>query len=137
MEKEKEEILVSIARATHEINRIYCAHLGDASQPRWERAPEWQKKSAFAGIRTILEHPEIGPEQQHESWLRVKEKDGWRYGEKKDEEKKTHPCFVPFEKLPYHQKAKDMIFGAVVRGLAEGLGILVELKPEIETKSNE
>lgn len=29
--------------------------------------------------------------------------DGWKYGEAKDPEAKTHPCLVPFDKLPEFQ----------------------------------
>ncbi|MCP3995059.1 MAG: hypothetical protein GY722_08335 [bacterium] len=106
-----------IARVCHEVNRGYCQALGDNSHPSWEDAPDWQKESAIQGVHNILNFPGTTPEESHESWLAEKEADGWKYGEKKDPAAKTHPCFVPYGDLPLDQRAKDYIFGAVVRSL--------------------
>lgn len=107
-----------IARVCHEVNRAYCAAIGDHSQPAWDDAPQWQKDSATAGVSMILDNPSTTPEQSHESWLAQKEADGWTYGETKDAEAKTHPCFRPYAELPQEQRVKDYLFGAVVRALA-------------------
>lgn len=104
-----------IARAAHSANRGYCQSLGDNSQPAWDDAPDWQKDSARAGVRFHLAN-DVTPEQSHESWLAVKEADGWKYGPVKDADKKEHPCFVPYADLPADQKAKDFIFKSVVDG---------------------
>lgn len=106
-----------IARVAHEINRAYCASLGDASQPAWEDAPEWQKASALAGVDMHLANPDATPEQSHESWLAQKSAEGWKYGPVKDAEKKEHPCFLPYADLPAEQKAKDYLFRGVVHVL--------------------
>jgi hypothetical protein len=37
-----------IAEAWHEVNRTYCASIGDQSLPAWKDAPDWQQKSAIA-----------------------------------------------------------------------------------------
>lgn len=44
----------AIAKRAHEVNRAYCASIGDHSQPAWEDAPQWQKDSAIAGVRAHL-----------------------------------------------------------------------------------
>lgn len=106
-----------IARVCHEVNRAFCESQGDHSQPRWADAPEWQQDSAVAGVRQILNNPDTTPEQSHEGWLRQKAADGWTYGETKDPITKTHPCFRPYAELPTEQRAKDYLFGAVVRSL--------------------
>ena len=108
-----------IARVAHEINRAYCASLGDASQPAWDDAPEWQKQSALAGVDMHLANPDATPEQSHESWLAQKTADGWTYGEVKDAEKKEHPCFMPYADLPAEQRAKDYLFRAVVHSMKD------------------
>ena len=110
-------MLQQIARVCHEANRAYCAALGDHSQVAWEDAPEWQRESAVEGVKFIIENPRAGPDSSHRSWLEQKEADGWKYGPVKDPAKKEHPCFVPYEELPVEQKAKDYIFGAIVRAL--------------------
>ena len=107
-----------IARVAHEVNRAYCLSQGDTTQPAWEDAPAWQRESAAAGVAQIIAKPETTPEQSHEGWLAQKRADGWTYGEVKDAEQKTHPCFVPYGELPLAQRTKDYLFGAVVRALA-------------------
>lgn len=107
----------AIARVCHEVNRAYCASLGDTSQASWEDAPEWQRKSAITGVEFTLANPNAKPSNSHESWLAEKERDGWKLGPVKDPIAKEHPCFVPYEQLPAEQKAKDYLFQAVVRAL--------------------
>ncbi|MFN7131182.1 MAG: RyR domain-containing protein [Myxococcales bacterium] len=109
----------AIAKVCHEANKAYCEALGDASQPSWEGAPEWQRQSALKGVEHHLTHPDATPADSHNSWLAEKKAAGWKYGPVKDPEKKEHPCFVPYEQLPREQQAKDYIFRAVVRALAE------------------
>lgn len=100
------------ARACHEINRAYCAGLGDMSQVTWEDAPEWQKESARKGVVVALNG--ATPEQLHESWMAVKRAEGWTYGPVKDPDAKQHPCFVPYAELPQAQRIKDFLFRAAV-----------------------
>lgn len=107
-----------IARVCHEVNRAYCEALGDTSQPRWEDAPDWQRKSAARGAIFHIVNPDAGPEASHENWLRDKEAEGWKYGPVKNPATKEHPCFVAFADLPREQQAKDFIFRAVVHALA-------------------
>lgn len=108
---------LQIARVCHEVNRAYCEFLGDRSQAEWSNAPQWQKDSAVAGVSAIRSNPATTPEQSHEGWMAQKVADGWVYGDTKDADHKTHPCMVPYDQLPLAQRAKDHIFGAVVRAL--------------------
>jgi len=105
------------AQIAHEVNRAYCHRLGDDSQKEWLDAPEWQRKSAITGIRFHWANLEKGieprPSASHESWLKEKTADGWKYGPVKDVDKKEHPCFVAYEKLPADQQTKDYLFSAV------------------------
>ena len=32
---------------------------------------------------------------------------GWKYGEKRDDMGKSHPCLVPYDKLPEREKDYD------------------------------
>ena len=106
-----------LAMCAHELNRAYCAAMGDVSQLPWADAPQWQKDSELMGVEMHLANPDATPEQSHESWLAQKTAEGWAYGEVKDPAKKLHPCFVPYAELPESQKAKDYIFRAAVHSI--------------------
>lgn len=112
-----EHITEACARAAHEANRAYCCALGDASQPSWETAPEWQRSSAMKGVTGALAGNT--PEQSHEGWLAEKIATGWVYGPVKDPEAKQHPCMVTYADLPPAQRAKDAVFIAVVKAVAD------------------
>lgn len=43
----------------------------------------------------------------HEVWSAGRMADGWTYGDKRDDLRKTHPCLVPYEELPESEKAYD------------------------------
>jgi hypothetical protein len=109
-----------IARACHEANRALCETYGDYSQVSWDMAPAWQKKAMLEGIEFHLSGTRT-PEETHENWAKQKQKEGWTYGPKKDPRAMTHPCLVPYDKLPPMQKAKDAIIAALVQAMKNGL----------------
>lgn len=104
-----------IAIVCHEANRAYCAALGDDSQQPWDRAPEWQHRSAIDGVEFIIKNPTASASASHDNWLKEKTNAGWKYGPVKDADLKEHPCFVPYGDLPIEQRLKDHLFGAIVR----------------------
>ena len=46
-------------------------------------------------------------ENTHEVWATGRLKDGWTYGETRNDEKKTNPCLVPYDDLPDSEKEYD------------------------------
>ena len=110
---------IDIAKIAHQANKAYCETLGDTSQKDWHNAPEWQKKSVINGVEFHIANPNAQPEDSHNNWLAEKERDGWEYGKYKDEQKKTHPCFRPYNELPEPQRLKDSFFIAVVNTFRE------------------
>ena len=111
--------LVQIAKVCHEVNKAYCEALGDISQPTWDAAPDWQRQSAIDGVNFHISNPDAGPEASHVNWMKLKRSEGWKYGVIKDEAKKEHPCFMPYNELPAVQRAKDYIFRQLVHSLKE------------------
>lgn len=110
-----------IAKVCHEANRAYCKIWGDDSQKPWHEAAEWQRDSAIRGVEAIRDRLdqglEVTPEMSHENWMKQKLSEGWKYGEKKDEEAKTHPCLVSFAELNGTQQMKDIIFTSITIGM--------------------
>lgn len=43
----------------------------------------------------------------HEVWSEGRMKEGWTYGEKRDDARKHHPCLVPYENLTETEKEYD------------------------------
>lgn len=43
----------------------------------------------------------------HDVWAETRISQGWKYGKKRDDEKKTHPCLVPYDELPEEEKEYD------------------------------
>lgn len=103
-----------IARICHEANRTYCISIGDLSQPTWAQAPDWQRDSAINGVKAHLKS-DLTPRESHEAWFAQKYDEGWKYGPVKDAVKKEHPCMLPYDHLPPHQRLKDHLFGNIVR----------------------
>ncbi len=110
--------IIDVAKICHEANKALCDALSDRTQVPWGYAPQWQKDSAVKGVEFNLTNPSAPASMSHDSWLEEKRKDGWSYGEVKDAEKKTHPCFVTYESLPPEQQAKDHLFKAIVGALS-------------------
>lgn len=104
-----------IAAIAHAANRAYCRSHGDFSHKPWLSAPKWQRESARAGVQQILSDPTTTAEMSHASWCKLKRAAGWQFGPVKDAKRKTHPCLVPYSKLPAAQRIKDELFGAIVR----------------------
>lgn len=109
--------IIEIAQVAHEINKAFCESIGDSSQPSWNDAPDWQKSSAINGVKFHFENPDASPSASHDSWLKQKEEEGWKYGPVKNPETKEHPCFVPYNELPTEQKSKDFLFKQVIHSL--------------------
>lgn len=43
----------------------------------------------------------------HEVWAQSRIAQGWQYGERRDDERKTHPGLVPYEQLSEQEKDYD------------------------------
>ena len=55
----------------------------------------------------ILDMTEVIAKNTHENWAKNKLEDGWVYGAELDDDKKTHPCLIEYEKLSEEDKDYD------------------------------
>ncbi len=55
----------------------------------------------------IKELSELLAKNTHEVWSAGRIRDGWTYGEQRDDMKKHHPCLVPYEQLSDSEKEYD------------------------------
>lgn len=116
-----EEQILTIAKTCHEANRGVCIAAGDMSQQAWEDAPDWQRASCIEGVKFHVAHPGADSRASHDKWMSRKLREGWRYGAVKDAVAKTHPCLLPHNELPLHDKIKDDVFRAIVHGYLASL----------------
>ena len=55
----------------------------------------------------VLQLREQLAENAHDHWARQRMADGWTYGPARDDERKKHPCLVPYDQLPDSEKEYD------------------------------
>jgi hypothetical protein len=114
------------AKVAYEVNRVYCDSIGDTRQLPWDEADDWQRESCISGMKAHMHDPYMTAEDSHVKWMKCRKDDGWKYGPRKDTERKEHPCLVPYEDLAPSQRAKDSLFKAVANALRGD----VEMDPE-------
>jgi hypothetical protein len=60
---------------------------------------------------------------EHERWLRAKLKAGWRYGKRRDDEQRVHPCVCAWEDLPEDEKQKDRLLVLEIPAIVTSAGM--------------
>jgi len=55
----------------------------------------------------LLELTELLAKNTHEVWATQRFADGWKYGTKRNDTEKLHPCLVAYEDLPESEKEYD------------------------------
>jgi hypothetical protein len=115
----REIVIRQAAMTAHEVNRVFCAQAGDLSHKPWHETTVELQDSVISGVRKIFNGEVTTPEESHQSWLDYKAAEGYVYGSEKDTVAKTHPCFLPYEELPEHDKLKDTYFFAVVMSFTD------------------
>lgn len=111
-----EKKVKEIARLIYEATRLEADWSRRSVVPeKWE---ERDKKFRDQFINIIIKYSSLEklptPTEAHQSWMSDYFKMGWKYGEKRDVVKKTHPDLLPFDELPRDERDKDAIFLACV-----------------------
>jgi len=74
----------------------------------------------------LLVLAELLAENAHEVWSAGRMKDGWKYGEVRDDAKKRHPCLVPYIFLTEIEKSYDIITAMSTLRAVIALGFDIE-----------
>ncbi len=77
----------------------------------------------------ILELTEQLAENAHNVWARRRLAEGWRYGPRRDEDKKQHPSLVPYEDLPESEKEYDRSTAMETLKVMLAIGYRIEKAP--------
>ncbi len=76
----------------------------------------------------LIELQEAIAENAHEVWALSRKKEGWTYGEKRDDEKKLHPDMIAYNRLPESEKAYDREMAMNTIKLVQKLGWEIKKK---------
>jgi len=143
-----------LARQIHEDYRRKQEKRGNGEVPAWEELSDTLKYSNFRQAKDVFERPRrlgycvmemeegrkaFGQELsvftegeleylariEHDAWMEERLRNGWRYGEVKDVEKKRSPYLVPYEELSEEIRQLDRdAAGNVIPLLAQaGCGV--------------
>jgi ryanodine receptor 2 len=55
----------------------------------------------------LLKYTEQIAEHVHEVWAKARIAEGWKQGPKRNDERKEHPCLVPYSELSESEKEYD------------------------------
>lgn len=50
---------------------------------------------------------ELMAKNVHEVWAQTRIRQGWRFGNRRSDVLRTHPCLVPYDELPNEEKEYD------------------------------
>ena len=64
-------------------------------------------------------------ENVHEVWSAQRIAEGWRYGEKRDDEARVHPCLLPYSELDEKEKEYDRLTALNTLRLVVKLGFRI------------
>jgi len=67
-------------------------------------------------------------ENVHDVWAMGRINDGWKYGPVRNDEKKEHPCLVPYSKLSETEREYDRNTAMETLKLIQLLGFKIERK---------
>ncbi|MBE6870395.1 MAG: Ryanodine receptor Ryr [Ruminococcaceae bacterium] len=76
--------------------------------------------------RELMALTEKIAENVHENWSAGRIAEGWTYGEKRDDSKKTTPCLVPYSELSEEEKEYDRNTAMQTLKLIVKLGYKIE-----------
>lgn len=62
----------------------------------------------------------------HELWAKQRMRDGWRYGPKRDDDRKEHPMLRPYDELPESEKVYDRVVSMETVKAILAMGFAIE-----------
>lgn len=83
---------------------------------------------------SLLELTEKIAENTHENWAAARMREGWIYGPERSDEKKTHPCLIPYDQLPESEKEYDRCTAMETLKLVVALGYQIEKNTATQEK---
>lgn len=105
------------ARICFEVNKAYSG-----SEDNWDDLTMGEKEELVEAVKTAF-FSNYNANIQHHKWCWIYLKKGWKWGKVKDEEKKEHPCLLPWDYLSEEDQLRDHLFVGMVELLNDKIGI--------------
>ena len=84
-------------------------------------------RGSLSGLETLVEKL---ARNNHDHWALKRIAEGWRYGAKRNDNKKEHPDLVPYDQLPESEKEYDRKTVIEALKAITALGYEVKKKPQ-------
>lgn len=109
------DLLERRAIFVYECARMQAVAVGAPIVPEPWPSRDEAFRAQFLNVIAMMCGPDrkASPEELHDDWVRAYEAMGWRYGETRDPQAKTHPDMVPFGDLTPKERDKDAVFVAL------------------------
>lgn len=83
----------------------------------------------------LMELAELLAKNAHDIWAQERLSQGWTYGPSRRDDRKEHPCLVPYEELPESEKVYDRRTAMETLKAVCALGYRVSPEPKEEKVS--
>ena len=110
MNFKKYRTLLDIAQECHAKNNELMMMNGEEQRGSWGTLDRHTKFITLKSVIKALENPNLTAKEMHDEWMNNKIEDGWKFGDVKDAELKTHPLIIDFELMNDVDKMKDQNF---------------------------
>ena len=112
--------MVEVAKECHIANNNLMVANSEIPNPvDWNDLDTHTKHMNIESVKKIYDNPNITAKDIHDEWMKNKIKDGWKYGDVKDANLKTHHLIIDFDQMNDIDKMKDQIFIDVVNNRRE------------------
>jgi RyR domain len=108
-----------LAKVAYEAMRAYNQTLGVYSEKPWDQLAEPEQNAHVQRVAYRLDNPGAPDAALHDQWVMQMFWAGWRWGEVRNQQDRTHPELMPFTTLPEVDQYREKLFAAIVRAMAE------------------
>lgn len=123
-ESELNRILKEFEQQSTNIRVVYLRPMGEIIMKTYNPNPVDTADVVLS--EELLALTEKLAENTHDVWAKNRIEQGWQYGETRDDEKKLHPCLVPYDELPESEKEYDRNTAIETLKLITKLGYSIE-----------
>lgn len=99
-----------LSRLCYETIRGYSNSIGEDHLDIWYETSDNIREFVVQEVLHNLSNEDVSVEEAHSRWCKYMKKEGWKFGESIDCDKKEHHNLVDYDDLKPEQKSKYHIF---------------------------